>query len=122
MMTAPDLLSLDRDGLERRRVLARRRDAREFERKKILVRLLRAENRAAQLRRWISRIAGSEESSENSDLGRLLNWTRAELQNLENSIHPSNIAEALRHSNLFPETDDLHDPLGDPPPQRPWGR
>jgi hypothetical protein len=121
-MTGSDLLSLDRVELERRRALSRFRNTREFERKKLLTRLLRAEQRAVQLRQWISGIASSEDIPEHSDLGRLLTWTRAELMNLENSIHPSSIADALRQSNLFPEHDELHDPLGDPPPRRPWGR
>jgi hypothetical protein len=122
MMPGSDLLSLDRVELERRRALSKLRKARELERKKILARLLRVEHRAVQLRQWIARIENSEEIFVNSDLGRLLNWTRAELLNLENSIHPSSIVEALRQSNLFPEHDELDDPLGDPPPQRPWGR
>jgi hypothetical protein len=122
MMPGSDLLSLDRVELERRRALSKLRKARELERKKILARLLRVEHRAVQLRQWIARIENSEEIFVNSDLGRLLNWTRAELLNLENSIHPSSIVEALQQSNLFPEHDELDDPLGDPPPQRPWGR
>jgi hypothetical protein len=122
MMAGSDLLSLDRVELERRRALSKLRKARELERKKILARLLRVEHRAVQLRQWIARIENSEEIFVNSDLGRLLNWTRAELLNLENSIHPSSIVEALQQSNLFPEHDELDDPLGDPPPQRPWGR
>ena len=121
-MTGENLLSIDRTELERRRRLASLRKTREFERKKLLARLLRAEIRAVQLRRWIAKIAGDGEISENSDLGRLLGWSRAELVSLESSIHPSSIAEALRQSNLFPEPDELHDPLGDPPPHRPWGR
>jgi hypothetical protein len=121
MMPGSDLLSLDRVELERRRALSKLRKARELERKKILTRLLRVEHRAVQLRQWIARIENSEEIFVNSDLGRLLNWTRAELLNLENGIHPSSIVEALRQSNLFPEHDELDDPLGDPPPQRPWG-
>src|SRR5215467_10249689 len=120
-MTASDL-SLDRVEIERRRMLARLRNTREFERQKLLARLLRAEQRAVQLRQWISKIASSEEIREDSGLGRLARWARAELLNLENSTHPATIAEALRQSNLFPEPDELHDPLGDPPPQRPWGR
>jgi hypothetical protein len=122
MMANGDPLSLDRVELERRRTLARLRNTREFERKKLLARLLRAEQRAVQLRRWIARVADDREANEDSDLGRLLLWSRAELANLENSLRPSSISEALRQSNLFPENDELHDPLGDPPPQRPWGR
>jgi hypothetical protein len=121
-MTDSDLLSLDRVELERRRVLSRLRKTREFERKRLLARVLRAQQRTGQLRQWITKFVGSEEISENSDLGRFVSWTRAELLNLENSMRPSSIAEALRPSNLFPEHDELHDPLGDPPPQRPWGR
>ena len=82
-MTGSDLLSLDRVELERRRALSRFRNTREFERKKLLTRLLRAEQRAVQLRQWISGIASSEEIPEHSDLGRLLTWARAELMNLE---------------------------------------
>jgi hypothetical protein len=121
-MTGSYPLSLDQVELERRRALFRLRKARDLDREKIFARLLRAEHRAVHLRQWIARIENSEEILANSDLGRLLNWTRAELLNLENSIHPSSIAEALRQSNLFPEHDELSDPLGDPPPQRPWGR
>jgi hypothetical protein len=121
-MTDSDLLSLDRVEIERRRALSRLRNTREFERKKLLARLLRAEQRTVQLRQWMTKTASSEEIPENSDLGRFVSWTRAELLNLENSIRPSSIAEALRQSNLFPEHDELHDPLGDPPPRRPWGR
>ena len=68
-MTGSDLLSLDRVELERRRALSRFRNTREFERKKLLTRLLRAEQRAVQLRQWISGIAISEEIPEPSDLG-----------------------------------------------------
>jgi hypothetical protein len=121
-MNGDNLLSIDRIELERRRRLARLRKTRDFERRKLLARLLRAELRAAQLRRWIAKIAGSGAISEDSDLGRLLGWSRAELLSLENSIQSSAIAEALRQSNLFPAQDELDDPLGDPPPQRPWGR
>jgi hypothetical protein len=122
MMKDSGPLSLDRIELERRRTLSRLRSTRELERKKLLTGLLRAERRALQLRQWISRIASSEEIPENSDLGRLLIWTRTELWNLEKGIHPSSIADALRQLNLFPEHDELYDPLGDPPQQRPWGR
>jgi hypothetical protein len=116
------ILSVDQVNLERRRRLARRRQAREFERKKFLAGLLRAEHRAVQLRQSIARIENGNERLTHSDLGRFLDWTRNELLNVEKSIHPSGIAQALRQSGLFPEGDQLNDPLGDPPPQRPWGR
>jgi hypothetical protein len=119
MMTANNLLSLDGLELEHRRALSKLRNAREVEREKLLARLLRSERRAVQLRQWISTVTSSEEIPEDSDVGRLLAWTRAKLTNLENDIHPSSIADALRQSNLFPEHDGLHDPLGDPPPRWP---
>src|SRR5262245_28972956 len=73
MTTATDL-SLDRVEIERRRMLARLRNTREFERQKLLAKLLRAEQRAVQLRQWISKIASSEEIRGDPDLGRLARW------------------------------------------------
>ena len=47
---------------------------------------------------------------------------RMERQGLEECLDPSRLSRLLHTRNLFPEVDDLVDPLGEPPPRRPWGR
>jgi hypothetical protein len=121
-MASLDLISLDQAELERRRALHKLRSTREIQRKELLENLLQAQHRAAQLRHCVSRFTESRETTEDSDLGRMLGWIRAELQSVEDSITPSRIAHGLRQSNLFPEHDALADPAGDPPAKLPWGR
>jgi hypothetical protein len=50
----------------------------------------------------------------------MLEWTGRQLAELEAITDPANIAADLRARKLFPAIDELHDPLGDPPPERRW--
>ncbi len=49
---------------------------------------------------------------------RMLEWARERLAFLDQNTLPEAIQRDLVDRNLFPEPDDLHDPEGDPPPQR----
>jgi len=53
---------------------------------------------------------------------RMVDWVKAELVGLEEFLDPSRLSRLLHTRNLFPEGDDLVDPLGEPPPRHPWGR
>jgi hypothetical protein len=70
------------------------------------------------LRDWISFYEPMATS--NGDLCRMIEWARTELSALETSLKPSTFAEELSARKLFPEVDELVDPLGEPPAERQW--
>jgi hypothetical protein len=107
--------------LNRRRALASSRSERESERGALLTQLIETARQTGQLRDWIvdQQRAAFELSPEYK---RMLNWARIQLAELEAKINPARVTDTLREHNLFPEIDELTDPLGDPPPLRPWGR
>ncbi len=122
-----DADKLDEQGaaqreLQQRRSLALARHERESERKALLGTLMAAEREAGHLRGWIARQELHLKAETHGELGRMLQWASGELAALETVTEPAQIAEVLRKQNLFPEVDGLSDPLGDPPPLRPWGR
>jgi hypothetical protein len=104
--------------LERRHDLAKARRQRESDRKQLLGSFIRTRRRADQLRDWIAFYEPM--ASINGDLRRMIAWARSELSVLETSLEPSTFADELNVRKLFPEVDELIDPLGEPPPQRPW--
>lgn len=106
--------------LDRRRGLAKARREREAERRRILSRLIRTERQADQLRDWLSKHEHRFIAVPDTDLGRMITWTRDQLATLEDSLDPIKLADDVRARKLFAEIDDLHDPLGDPPPERRW--
>lgn len=121
-MTLNALLPADAADLDRRRLRAARRTAREREREELLDALLHAERRHDELARWVTKSEQALQALQDPDLARMLKWARLELRRLKQQTHPASVADALRARNLFPETDDLVDPQGDPPARRPWGR
>jgi len=108
--------------LQQRRSLALARHERENERKTFLGSLMEAERQADHLRTWIARQELHLNAEAHGELSRMLQWVYGELAALETMTQPSQLAELLRQQSLFPEVDGLADPLGDPPPLRPWGR
>ena len=108
--------------LARRRKLAGARQERERERRALLISLIRTKRRAKELQQWIEAHDLFETDEPNPELKRMLDWARIELDTLNAVIAPARVSEMLRDRNLFPETDELADPLGDPAPRRPWGR
>lgn len=110
------------DELHHRRKLALARHEREHERNELLQTLLEAERRASQLRAWIASRELHLKPETDSELHRMVRWASRELATLETMMEPQRLTELLGQRNLFPEVDKLSDPLGDPPPRRPWGR
>lgn len=108
--------------LQRRRSRAQARHDRENERKTLLCALIAADRQARHLRSWIADRKLHLDAKGDGELDRMLQWAGNELVTLETMAEPAYLAETLRRAKLFPEVDDLADPLGDPPPLRPWGR
>jgi hypothetical protein len=110
----------ERQELARRRALAKGRRERESNRKSLISKLMRTERQAAQLREWISDYERHSRAEPNADLERMMGWARYRLSSLEAIIDPRKVATELRDRKLFPEVDELDDPLGDPPESRWW--
>lgn len=110
----------ERQELARRRGLAKARRDRESNRKSLISKLMRTERQAAQLREWISAYERHSRAEPNAELERMLGWARDRLSSLEAIIDPVKVATELRERKLFPEIDELHDPLGEPPESRWW--
>ncbi len=102
--------------LQRRRFLALRRIERDLHRTELLDTCLASLNRAAELRQWIlwMRDKGRVEPT----VQRLLAWAEGQALALETKAAVEMDRTAL--DDLFPEIDDLHDPLGDPGPKHAW--
>lgn len=110
----------ERRELERRRELAKARRTRETRRESLLRELSRNARKAKELRQWLQDAEAAGAGAASPDVARMLGWVRAKLAELERSLAFSRLEEFLRENELFPETDDLHDPLGDPPPRTGW--
>jgi hypothetical protein len=107
-------------GLEKRWRLARARREREKERRVVLNKLIRKERYVAQLRAWIAAYKIRVASKATPDLDRMLAWAQAQLVEFEIANDPGRLVEVLRAGKLFPEVDELQDPLGEPPAERLW--
>ncbi|QPF85101.1 hypothetical protein IC762_01835 [Bradyrhizobium genosp. L] len=112
----------DTDELARRRSLAAARQSRETERGALLQKLIQTENKALELRDWVARQETKEQDGLSPEMRRLIVWAKELLCDMERFLLPAELSELLEARDLFPETDELADPLGDPPPLRPWGR
>jgi hypothetical protein len=110
----------ERQELARRHSLAKARRERESNRKSLLSKLIRTERQVAQLREWISTYERHPKEGSHPDLDRMLSWARDRLSVLEATLDPSKLQSELNTRKLFPEVDELHDPLGEPPPERRW--
>jgi hypothetical protein len=110
----------DAENLGRRRGLAAARKTRESERTLLLQKIARTSRQATELRGWIAQWGAIEGMS--PEIERMVDWARARLSVMDNFLNPSTLARELHTRNLFPEVDDLVDPLGEPPPRRPLGR
>jgi hypothetical protein len=126
------LIPSDVQELARRRALAAARLTRENERTELLRKLVRMEREAEQLRGWIAQRQADQlrgwtahrqaEVSASLEIQRMVDWAKAELAGLEAFLDPLKLSQLLIARNLFPEVDELVDPLGEPPPRSQWGR
>jgi transcriptional regulator with XRE-family HTH domain len=110
----------DVEELAHRRRRATARQSRNTEREALLQKLIETERKALELRglvaQWETKGAASPE------IRRLIKWAKETLSDMERFLLPSELTKLLETRDLFPDVDDLADPLGDPPPLRPWGR
>jgi hypothetical protein len=126
------LIPSDVQELARRRALAAARLTRENERTELLRKLVRMEREAEQLRGWIAQRQADQlrgwtahrqaEVSTSPEIQRMVDWAKAELAGLEAFLDPLKLSQLLIARNLFPEVDELVDPLGEPPPRSQWGQ
>lgn len=104
-----------RTELARRRDLAKKRKEREEKRIGYLRELVQLQREAADIRSWLASLPDTATADAASDLGRMVQWAISRLADLEARTTVSAAAVQLEGKALFPETDELHDPLGDPP-------
>jgi hypothetical protein len=71
-----------------------------------------------QLRNWLTKYEQCLETSTDTDLHRMVGWARERLNTLEADLDPLKLTDELVGRKLFPKSDELYDPLGEPPPER----
>lgn len=107
-------------GLQSRRLMAKARAEREEKRTEYLGRILRMKKEAEEIRSWLDSLAREDRPAADTDIERMIAWTRERLAHLELESSLGAVVAGLEDKTLFPEPDDLHDPLGEPPPQSRW--
>jgi hypothetical protein len=106
--------------MERRRALAKRRSEREEKRLTYIRSVFELSEEADRLRDWLDREEIKNAGGVGDDFVRLVAWARARLSTLEATTDPHNLNEDLKAKKLFPETDDLADPLGELSDESPY--
>lgn len=106
--------------LQRRRHMAKARADREEKRTQYLSRLLRMRKEADEIRGWLSSLNHENPPAADTSLGRMIAWTRERLVRLDQETSLGAVVAGLDGKSLFPDPDDLHDPLGDPPAANGW--
>jgi len=91
--------------------IARRR--RESERLSLLAKLVDAERRVDELRRWIGACDRMAAEGEHPELRRMLAWAELRLAELDSSRDTEQLSKMLRERDLFPVFDLLGDPDGE---------
>lgn len=107
--------------LQRRRGLAKARKEREERRLSHLQRIVELRREAREIRDWLAELSEVTQRSEDSDLARMLLWVRDRLTEIERQTGSDAARAVAGEANLFPEIDELHDPLGEPPTGYGWG-
>ncbi len=102
------------EELSRRRDLARQRNEREGKRLTYIRSVMDLGDEADRLRRWLDR-PEVKTGGAGTDYASLVAWVKQRVSNLEATLDPSHIDDDLKAKKLFPEVDDLADPLGEPP-------
>jgi len=111
-------LDAARANLAHRRDMFAKRSAREGERARLLAQMVRNQRKIEYLRAWLEKQATFPEDP---SLLRMAEWIGGEILQAEAFIDPVRLGRVITELRLFPENDDLYDPLGDPPPKRnPW--
>jgi hypothetical protein len=111
----------DVEELAHRRRLAAARQSRNTEREALLQKLIETERKALELRGLVALWEMKGEAA-SPEIRRLIKWAKETLSDMERFLLPTELTKLLETRDLFPDVDDLADPLGEPPPLRPWGR
>jgi hypothetical protein len=111
-----------REEWARRYHLAKKRKEREEARIAHLRRLVEFQREAAGIRSWLASLPSNVVADQPTKLGRMLLWAKNRLAELERRTTVDAASAELDGKALFPEVDELHDPLGDPPEPKgyPW--
>jgi hypothetical protein len=115
-----DADTLESSQLERRRQMAIDRRRRESDRLSLLAKLVDGKHRADELRNWIDAFVPVVAEGSRPELQRMLAWAQAHLAELEAFLDAPQMTALIGERDLFPEIDQFHDPLGEPPPRRIW--
>ncbi|MDE2319926.1 MAG: hypothetical protein KGK02_09545 [Rhodospirillales bacterium] len=108
----------NRQEYARRSELKKKRDERENQRIIYLQKLIDLQREVEGLEKWLASVP-SNHSGEAVGFDQMLLWAKKRLSMLRTQITAKYVADEISKNVLFPETDDLHDPLGDP--ERPKG-
>lgn len=101
--------------LSRRRDLAKKRKLREEARVAYLRELVELQREAADIRTWLATVPDEIEVGPATELTRMIHWARERLAFLEVETTINAAAARFEGKALFPDVDELHDPMGDPP-------
>lgn len=106
--------------LQRRHDLARARSKREEARLRFADEVVKLTREAEALRGWLAQGHLTDEIPTDGQVARFRAWMQDRLRTVESKLDPAAVERALVEEKLFPNPDDdeLHDPLGDPPPMR----
>lgn len=110
----------ERRELVRRHGLIKARTEREEARTSLLTKLMQTGKQASELRGWLADFERKSQLHSETDVTRLISWVHDQLSKLETALDLENLHQDLKTRKLFPEIDDLHDPLGEPPPIDCW--
>lgn len=100
--------------LQHRRQLARARQEREEKRLAHLRKIIELRREAHDIREWLESLPPDAAAlAPETDLGRMLQWVEARLSEIDRKTGIE-AAASFAGPGLFPEIDDLWDPLGDP--------
>lgn len=100
--------------LSRRRDLAKKRKEREEARIAHLRELVQLQREAADIKEWLGSLPAEAAADSATELGRMVAWAKARLTALQAKTTADGAAVKLEGKALFPDVDELHDPLGDP--------
>jgi hypothetical protein len=108
------------EGDRRRAEYARRldflkkRQEREDRRIKYVRELNDLRREISRIEDWLASLPSDISCDQSTDIGRMLIWAQDRSAKLKMKVSIKSISATLTRESLFPETDELHDPMGDP--------
>ncbi|MDY0885439.1 hypothetical protein ACFPL7_12130 [Dongia soli] len=103
-----------RAKMAHRRDLSKKRKEREEQRTAYLSQLLQRRRQASEVRDWLASLPSDVENEQSGEARRMRIWVQERLADIEAHINLQKAINGPDEKSLFPETDDLHDPLGEP--------